>query len=86
MTRLWAAGQGIEMQGDARGKLRNFIWQGRTHTIHTIRQHWQVDTDWWSEDGRVYREYFAVTTTEGLLCVLYLDFLDEQWYLEKCYD
>ena len=86
MTRLWTTGQPIRVQRDADGKLLNFTWQGRTHPIHQIRQQWQVDTDWWSEEGRVFREYFAVTTTDGLLCVLYLDFLDEQWYLAKCYD
>ena len=86
MTRLWTTGNGIDVKRDARGKMLYFIWQGRTHTIHKIRQQWQVDTDWWSEEGRVFREYFAVTTTDGLLCVLYLDFLDEQWYLAKAYD
>ena len=86
MTRLWTTGQEIRVQRDAHGELVKFTWQGRTHPIHKIRQQWQVDTDWWSEEGRVFREYFAVTTTDGLLCVLYLDFLDEQWYLAKCYD
>ncbi|MBI4789673.1 MAG: hypothetical protein HY782_21800 [Chloroflexi bacterium] len=86
MTRLWTAGQEIRVQRDAHGKLLKFTWQGRTHPIQKVRQRWQVDADWWSEEGRVFREYFAVTTTDGLLCVLYFDFLDEQWYIAKCYD
>lgn len=86
MTRLWPAGNKIEVERDPHGKLLAFTWQGRTHPVQKVRQHWQVDTDWWSTQGRVYREYLAVTTTDGLLCVLYLDFLDEQWYLAKCYD
>lgn len=86
MTRLWPAGNEIEVKRDPRGNLLSFTWQGRTHPIQKVRQRWQVDTDWWSTQGRVYREYLAVTTADGLLCVLYLDFLDEQWYLAKCYD
>ncbi len=86
MTRLWTTANGIEVRRDARGKLLSFTWRGRAHTIQKVRQHWQVDSDWWSEEGRVYREYFAVTTNDGLLCVVYLDFLDEQWYIAKTYD
>ena len=86
MTRLWTTGNGIEVKQDPRGKIHTFTWRGRTHTVQKVRQQWQVDTDWWSEEGRVHREYLAITTTDGLLCLLYLDFLDEQWYLAKCYD
>ena len=35
---------------------------------------------------RVWRDYLAVVTTDGLLCVLYYDMLDEGWYLAKLYD
>ncbi len=86
MTRLWTGGQGIAVERDARGNLISFTWEGRTYPIQTIQERWQADTDWWSAEGRVYREYLTVTTTNGLLCVLYLDFLDEQWYLAKIYD
>ncbi len=86
MTRFWARGQAIQIQRNERGRLLNFTWRGQTHPVQKVRQQWQVDNDWWSEEGRVYREYFAVTTTDGILCVVYFDFLDEQWYLAKCYD
>jgi hypothetical protein len=86
MTRLWTAGNGIEVTKDAHGRLLTLTWQGRTHTVYAVRQHWQVDTDWWSDEGRVRRECFALTTRDGLLCVIYLDLEDEQWYQAKLYD
>ncbi len=86
MTRLWTTGNSVEVTRDPHGKLRTFTWCGRTHTVSKIRQQWQVDTDWWSENGRVHRAYLKLTTTDGLLCDLYLDFLDDQWYIAKCYD
>jgi hypothetical protein len=86
MTRLWTAGNGIDVKKDSHGRILTFIWQGRAHSVQKVRQHWQVDTDWWSDEGRVHREYYAVTTTDGLFCVLYLDFQDEEWYLAKFYD
>ncbi len=86
MTRLWPNGSKIDIEGDARGKIVSFTWQGRTHPIQKTHQRWQVDTDWWSEEGEAHREYFALTTTDGLLCVIYRDLLDDKWYLAKLYD
>ncbi len=86
MTRLWAEGILIHVEKDPHGQLRSFEWNGRTRTVEKVRQRWQVDSDWWAEQGRVHRDYQAVTTTDGLLCVLYFDFQDEQWYVSKLYD
>lgn len=86
MTRLWKEGVPVQVETDPRGDVRSFTWNRRTHAADKIRQRWQVDTDWWTEEGRVHRDYQAVTTTDGLLCVLYFDFEDEEWYLSKLYD
>lgn len=87
MTRLWTTGHAIEVERNPRAStVRAFTWRGRMHTVQKVRQRWQVDTDWWSEEGRVHRDYWRVTTTDGLCCDLYLDLLDEQWYIARCYD
>ena len=86
MTRLWPQGENIHIGQDQRGNVSEFQWHGHTHTIAQVRQHWQVDTDWWSEGGAVSRTYFAVITEGGLLCVLYQDRTGGEWYLSKVYD
>ena len=86
MTRLWPAGEPIEVNTDDEGRPVGFAWQGQSSRLHQIQQHWQVDNDWWSEEGRVWRDYLAVTTTTGLLCVIYRDLLGEGWWLAKVYD
>jgi hypothetical protein len=86
MTHLWADGHPIRVQTDSTGRPLRFTWQGRTHELGSIRRRWQVQTDWWSEQGSVWRDYLAVTTTSGLLCVLYQDLYTEEWFLEKVYD
>ena len=63
-----------------------FTRAGRTHTIDHVHQHWLVDTEWWSEAGHVHREYYAVTTSDGFLCTLYHDLVEEVWCIEKVYD
>lgn len=86
MTRLWSEGESIRVLQDGHGRPRQFVWKGQTHWVGEVHQMWEVDTDWWSEEGRVYRDYFALTTDNGLLCVLYHDRLHSQWRLAKVYD
>jgi hypothetical protein len=86
MTRLWPQGQPIDVTTDSQGRPVRFGWQGRSHRLKQVQQRWQVDTDWWRAEGRVWREYQAVITTDGLLCVLYQDLLEQRWYLAKLYD
>ena len=84
MTRLWPTGVSIHVGIDRRGRLLHFSWQSRVYQVQQTQQRWQVDTEWWGE--RVWRDYFAVTTTDGLLCVLYHNLPDGTWYLSKLYD
>ena len=86
MSRLWPEGESIVVQVDEQGRPLRFVWRTRSHQLVQIQQHWQIDTDWWSDDGRVWREYLAATTTTGLLCVIYQDLLTEGWFLAKIYD
>ena len=71
---------------DSQGRPLRFVWQGRSHRLQQIQQRWQIDSDWWSEEGRVWRDYFAVITTSGILCVIYFDLLEQVWYVAKIYD
>lgn len=86
MTRLWSQGEPIQVETDGAEHPSFFVWQQRRHRVQQIHQHWLVDTDWWTEAGRAHRAYFALTTTDGLLCVIYHDRLTGAWRLSKVYD
>ena len=86
MTRLLSTPHPLHVHLDAFDRPTRFVWNNLHYRIQEIRQHWQVDSDWWHESGRVQRDYYAVTTHEGLFCVLYYDSLDQRWYLNKLYD
>lgn len=86
MTRLWPQGEPILLHLDKAQRPWRFTWRGQPHQVRAIHQEWQVDTDWWSDEGRVYRHYFALTTGAGLLCVVYYDSIEENWRLAKVYD
>lgn len=85
MSRLWPEGEQIDVQGSGETPAY-FTWRGRTHRLVQVHQRWQVDTDWWRPEGRVWRSYLAVTTTSGLLCVIYQDLERRAWFLAKVYD
>ena len=86
MSRLWPEGEPIQALLNADGQPVRFTWQGRSHRIAQVQQRWRVDADWWSTEGRVQRAYHAVTTTSGLLCVIYQDLGSQAWFLAKVYD
>ena len=86
MTRLWPEGQPIQVWSGPDGRPRRFTWHQHHYRVATIQQRWQVDTDWWETGGRIWRDYLALETREGLLCVIYQDLLAETWYMSKAYD
>lgn len=85
MTRLFSY-QPITVKINERGRPLSFVWHGATHAVERIIQRWEVDTDWWEVTGRIWREYTALVTTGGVLCVIYRDMVTEQWMIEKVYD
>ena len=86
MSRTWPAGHPILAQTDDAGRPVLFVLNEQRFRLLRIEQHWEVDTDWRSDDGRVWRRYVAATTLEGDLIVLFYDVLREDWFLEKLYD
>ncbi len=86
MSRLWPEGEPVAVLANAAAQPVRFTWQGRSHRVAQVQQQWQVDADWWRAEGRVKRAYHAVTTSSGLLCVLYQDLESGAWFLAKVYD
>jgi hypothetical protein len=86
MTHLWAEGQSITVLLDEHSRPLHFTWLGRQYTCQQIVQQWQVDLEWWREPGRIWRDYLALITVDGLFCVLYHDRLVDEWRLVRVYD
>ena len=84
MSRLWPEGDPIHVTVDEMGKPTAFMWNGRTHPVLDIANHWQVDEQWWS--SQVWREYFKLTTETGWLVIIYQNLLNRRWYLQRLYD
>ena len=94
MTQLWPEGApvDVEMSDDRPHVLR---WQGRRHLhraageaqvahVHSVTDRWLIHDDGWRDE--IWRHYFQLQTTDGLLCVVYRDMLRDTWYMERIYD
>lgn len=85
MTHLWSEGEPITVEVNSQGQPVRFTWQGRQHQLKYIIEHWQIDVDWWSEHGRIWRSYMTITAG-SLLCVIYQDLVTHEWRLVRVYD
>jgi hypothetical protein len=84
MTRLWPAGEPIQVECDSGGHPTAFTWQEREHIVQGIAKHWRVDEDWWQQ--HLWRDYFKLYTDTGLLLIVYHDLLSGRWHLQRLYD
>jgi hypothetical protein len=84
MTHLWPAGTPITVEYDDLLAPLAFTWQARPYRVQAVTKRWRLDQGWWQQ--RVWREYFKLTTTNGLLVIIYRDLLSGAWYLQRVYD
>lgn len=84
MTYLWLEGVEVQVTADAEGIPLRFIFRGQTHRVAAIANRWRVDEGWWAQ--RIWREYFKLTTTSGLLVTLFHNLLADTWFLQRLYD
>lgn len=83
MTYLWPDGFPITVRADSTGTPQLFQWQGHSHPVQEVTKCWRVDEEWWQE--RIWREYFKLYTTTGLLVIIYQDLINKQWFLLRRY-
>lgn len=84
MTRLWPEGDPIRVLSGHLDAPQQLLWQGQPHPVAEITRQWRVQSDWWHEP--LWRHYFKLTTTTGLLLIIYHDLLADQWYVQRLYD
>lgn len=85
MTWFWADGLAVSVETTAQGTLPvALLWEAARHPVAALLLRWRVDTGWW--ETRVWRDYFRLHTTTGLLVVLYHDLAADRWLLERVYD
>ena len=86
MTRLWPAGDPVQMTLSPDGAPQAFLWAGTWHPVAAVANRWRVRASWWTPDATVWQEYVKLTTTDGLLCVLAHNLLSDEWRLIRLYD
>jgi len=85
MSPFWSEGKPIAVRARD-GVPQSFIWHYEDQPILDHSIHWRIHTGWWI--GReIWRDYWEITTGDGLLCVMLRDMLsDGDWYMERIYE
>ncbi len=86
MTRLWPTGDPVKVTLGAGGLPQAVWWRGEWRQVAAIANRWRVQSGWWSPAAAAARDYVKLTTTDGLLCTLYLDLQSGEWYCARLYD
>ena len=81
---IWREGVPIEVEYTGQGEPVAFTWSGQTHQVDMLIRQWRIDQGWWQK--RQWRAYFRLSTTSGLLLILYQDLLTGEWFLQGVYD
>lgn len=84
MTRLWTSGSPIRVELDEKEQPASFGWNGGWHPVEMVLNTWRVDVGWWK--FRVWREHYKLTTTTGLMVIIFHDLSGDGWYLQRLYD
>ena len=84
MSRFWPEGIPIVVTTDDLATPIAFTWGEYRHGVEHIVDRWRVDAGWWQR--RVWREYFQLTTTSGLLLLIYHDVRAGEWRVQRLYD
>lgn len=84
MSRLWLRGVAITVDHPQADSPVAFVWNETKHTITHVANRWRVDVEWWR--FHIWRDYFKVVTSSGLLVVIYHDLLTDQWFVQRLYD
>ena len=70
----------VNIQGIPIALARN----GERQRVTRVYQHWRVVEECWGKE--MTRNYFRVKTNKGLVCDIYRDMPNGNWYLSQIYD
>jgi hypothetical protein len=84
MSPFWPEGYPLELEADEWWTPLCFVWSGENHSVEGIIERWRIDEAWWR--GRIWREYFRLTTRSGLLVEVYHDLTTGDWFIQRLYD
>lgn len=84
MTLLWPTDEPILVEYNKLLEPQYFEWRGQSYWVQHIAKRWRLDDGWWQQ--HTWREYFKLTTKNGLLVIIFRDLITGQWYLQRLYD
>ena len=57
---------------------------GEKQRVTRVYERWQKSEEWWGKE--ITRNYFRVKTSKGLVCDIYRDMPNGNWYLSQIHE
>ena len=83
MANFWPDGIPVKVHCTVWDTPSRIYWQGQMHRVQEIVQQQRVTADWWQ--APVERDYFKLRVDSGWLLVIFYDFQDAQWFVQRLY-
>jgi hypothetical protein len=86
MSYFWPDGYPIVVQTDGQGRPHLFIWDWYTGTqeIALIADRWSLADPWGEEPEK--RTYFIIAAETGIIAIIFVNLLAQEWYIQWAYD
>jgi hypothetical protein len=75
MTRLFLPAEAIEVTLADDATPKRFKWRGHSYRVSHVTHRWRISREWWLQP--IHREFYRLTTEDGLLVILYCDLHDQ---------
>ena len=84
MAKLLEKPEELKVKVNVQGVPLTLARDGEKQRVTKVYERWQKVEEWWGKE--VTRNYFRVKTSKGLVCDIYRDMPDGNWYLSRIHE
>jgi len=84
LAKLLEKPEELKVKVNVQGVPLTLARDGEKQRVTKVYEHWQKVEEWWGKE--VTRNYFRVKTSKGLVCDIYRDMPDGNWYLSRIHE
>lgn len=84
MAKILEKPEELQVTMNVKGTPLTLARNGEKQRVTRVYRSWQNVEEWWGKE--VSRTYFMVKTSKGMVCDIYRDMPDGNWYLSRIHE
>ena len=84
MAKQFTEPKEIKVKTSINGIPVSLVRNGRSERVVRVYRQWRASDEWWGKEAE--RHYFTIGTKSGLVCDVFRDTGENQWFLSKIHD